>query len=430
MYKARKHFGLLCLIMCILICCTGCGGKEAASTDGADRESSLSNIENEDKNEDESENENKNQNDSVTETVGEANNTEQEETAADGLKSKNDRPSQIIATDLEPSEGFEYESNGDGTCTIVGIGTCKDTDIVIPTKSPEGDTVTLIDEYALDSLEDVESITLANYNYEIGKGAFQYSEFTTLAIIGGTPIIKENAFSSCEDLNAISIIDCDIQADDYAFYSCGKDADVIIEGCTGTIGKCAFEYGDIVSITISDCELEIEESVFSFCEGLTSIIFSDSTLETGEYAFYSCGDSAIVEMTDCSLIFDDYAFQYGSYISLTITGSEVIMGESVFSSCEDLEEITIDCDSVTMGEYAFYNCEDLASVTICPNAKSDNEIKIDDWAFQYCEVLKTVDIGNGNIEIGEGVFSGCDENLAINIAGKSYAADDIEDGLK
>ena len=71
MYKARKHFGLLCLIMCILICCTGCGGKETVSADTADYESSQSNVENDDKNEDESEN----QNDAVAETVEETNNT-------------------------------------------------------------------------------------------------------------------------------------------------------------------------------------------------------------------------------------------------------------------------------------------------------------------------------------------------------------------
>ena len=76
------------------------------------------------------------------------------------------------------------------------------------------------------------------------------------------------------------------------------------------------------------------------------------------------------------------------------------------------------------------SCEDLVNVTICDNSKPDSEIKIDDRAFQYCKRLETVDIGNGAIEMGEYVFSGCADNLAITIAGKNYTADAVKDGLK
>lgn len=80
------------------------------------------------------------------------------------------------------------------TCTIVGIGICKDNDIVIPEKSPSGDIVTSIDEYAFFNLEDIDSITFVNYNYEIDKYAFQYGEFTTLNIIGVSQLSKKAAF--------------------------------------------------------------------------------------------------------------------------------------------------------------------------------------------------------------------------------------------
>ncbi len=229
---------------------------------------------------------------------------------------------------------------------------------------------------------------------------------------------------------SISFSDCNIQADEYAFYSCGKDADVTFSNCTGVIEENAFQYGDFLSLTMSNCELKIGKSAFSSCEDLTSVVFTDSTLETEEYAFYGCGDSATVEMTNCSLTFDDMTFQYSSLESLTITGSKVDMGDSVFSSCEDLAAVNIDCDSVILGEYAFYGCEDLINVAICENSKSDNEIKIDNYTFQYCKRLETATIGNGNIEIGEYVFSGCADNLAITVAEGNYTADAIKDGLK
>lgn len=414
MNKRTKVLKIWVVVTAMLLCVSGCGSKGDLNV--ADNESSLV--------------------DTVTENnrVNSKDNHSSETTVL-SQKDKTDSDEepqsiQVVETDLKPSEGLKFESNGDGTCTITGIGTCTDKNIVIPIESPDGDTVTLIGKYALYSLEDVDSITLLNYNYEVDENAFQYGEFTVVNIIGGSPVINKSAFSSCEDLVSILFSDCNIQADKYSFYSCGKDADVTFSNCTGIIEENAFQYGDFISLTISNCELEIEKSAFSSCEDLTSIVFTDSILEIEEYVFYSCGDSAKVEMTNCSLTFDDRTFQYSSLESLTITGSKVDMGDSVFSSCEDLVTVNIDCDLVILGEYAFYSCEDLKSVTICENAKSDNEIKIDDRAFQYCKRLETVNVGNGNTEIGKTVFSSCAENLIITIAGENYTAETIKDGLK
>lgn len=335
----------------------------------------------------------------------------------------------IVENDLKPSEGFEFESNGDGTCTIKGIGVCTDKDIVIPTESPNGDTVTLIDEYAFYNMEDVDSVSLVNGTYEVDDYAFQYSEISTLNIVGGSPVIHKSVFSSCEDLTVVSIRDCKLQADEYAFYNCGKDADLVFSNCTGMVDQYAFQYSDIENLTIENCELEIGKSAFSSCEDLISVKVTDSVIEAGEYSFYGCGDAAVVEMTDCSLTTDDYAFQYGSFDSLRISGSKFEAGKSAFSSCDDLNFVIIDCDSIDLDEYAFYGCEDLVSVSLCENAKETNEIAIDDYAFQYCKKLETATIGAGNVEIGKYVFTGCADELIISNAGNTYTADSIKDGL-
>lgn len=411
----NKKIRILCvlgIVITMMFCVSGCSNN--TNSDAVDNSSGLVNTE---------DIEVDNKDDSVTETA--------EPSIENNPTSETLQPnSQAAVTDVKPSEGLEFESNGDGTCAIVGIGTCTDKELVIPEKSPAGDTVILIGEYAFYSLEDVDSVTLVNFNYEVDKNAFQYGEFTTLNIIGGSPIMKKSAFSSCEDLTSISFSDCNIQADEYAFYSCGKDANITFANCTGYIDERAFQYGDFKSLTISNCELEIDESAFSSCEDLTSIIFTDSIIKADEYAFYSCGDSANVEMINCAITLDERVFQYGSLASLTITGSEVEMGKSAFSSCEDLTTIQIDCSTVTLDEYAFYSCEDLISVSICENSELDNNISIDDRVFQYCKRLESVTIGNGSVAIGEYVFSGCADNLTISIAGKNYTADSIKDGLK
>ena len=328
----------------------------------------------------------------------------------------------IVASDLKPSEGLEFESNGDGTCTLVSIGICKDTDLVIPTENPDGEKLTVIEKYAFASLENVNSITLLNGSYEVEDQAFQYGEMTEVRIIGGAPIIGDSAFSACEDLTKITVQDCEVQLGEYAFFSCGKDAEVVFTNCTGTVDKYAFQYSDLASLSIDQCNLTIEESAFASCEALTTITFQNSTLSAGEYAFFGVGDKAIVQAESCALSLDDWAFQYTSLSELTITGDKAELGEGVFGSCEDLTTVTIDCPTVTLGKYSFSGCEDLTTVVICDNGQTDNTITLDDYAFQYNDKLASVTVGSGTVETGEYLFFGCPDGLSVSIAGKNYMA--------
>lgn len=335
----------------------------------------------------------------------------------------------IMTGDFKPSEGLEFESNGDGTCTLKGIGVCSDENLVIPMESPTGDKVTLIDEYAFYDLKDVNSITLVNCDCEINDYAFQYGEFTSLNIIGGSPILDKSVFSACEDLVSIVISDCNIQTDEYTFFSCGKDVNVTLSNCTGVIDEYAFQYSDMLTLEINNCELEVEKSAFSTCENLESITVTDSTIHAKEYAFFGCGDSAKVDMANCEIVLDDYAFQYSSLDSLTISGPKLEAGKSAFSSCDDLNSVTIDCDLITLDEYAFFSCEDLMNVSLGEKVTGNTEINIDDYVFQYCKKLETVTIGSGTAEMGEYVFTGCADGLKISKDGSTYTAESVKDGI-
>lgn len=362
-----------------------------------------------------------------------SNGTEEEDEKEKGEKNGDNTVKEgthVEISDLKPSEGLEFESNGDGTCALVGIGVCTDTDLVIPEKSPMGDTVVLIDQYAFLSIDTIDSVTLVNYDYEIDKNAFQYGEFRTLNVIGGNPVFGGSSFSSCEDLNSVIFRDCNIQADEYAFFSCGKDAELKFVNCTGYIDKFAFQYSDFLNLTMEHCYMDIDESAFSSCEALTSIVISDSTILADEYAFFGCGDEATLEVTDCDITLAERAVQYASLSTLSITGSKVEIGESAFSSCEDLSTITIDCNTVLLGEYAFYGCEDLTNVSICENGEKDNVVEIDDYAFQYSKRLENCVIGEGSIKIGEYVFSGCADNFTAVIAGMNFTANSLAEGFE
>ena len=89
------------------------------------------------------------------------------------------------------SVGLEFESNEDGTCALIGIGDCTDTDIIIPTRSSDGDLVTSIDSAAFRN-ESITSITIPVCIEEIGRNAFNGCSALTDVYYEGTTTQWEN----------------------------------------------------------------------------------------------------------------------------------------------------------------------------------------------------------------------------------------------
>ena len=138
-------------------------------------------------------------------------------------------------TEIVEGEKLQFESNGDGTCTVVGIGTCTDMDIVIPAVSPDGDRVTSI---------------------------------------------GESAFYDCSGLTSIVIPDGVISIGDYAFASCSGLTSIVIPDGVTSIGKYAFEKcSGLTSVVIPDSITDIGKQVFSGCDTLTDVYFTGTELE-------------------------------------------------------------------------------------------------------------------------------------------------------
>lgn len=103
--SAAAHAGLQ-VTFAIMFCVSGCSNN--TDSDAVDNASGLVNTE---------DIEVDNKDNPVTETA--------EPSIENNPTSETLQPnSQAAVTDLKPSEGLEFESNGDGTCAIVGIGTC------------------------------------------------------------------------------------------------------------------------------------------------------------------------------------------------------------------------------------------------------------------------------------------------------------------
>ena len=165
------------------------------------------------------------------------------------------------------SEGLEFTSNGDGTCYVSGIGECTDTDVVIPKKSPDGDTVTWIGSHAFADCIGLTSVIIPDsVTFIYGYAFYGCTGLTSITIPDSVRIIDRQAFYGCTSLTSLTLPDSVISIEASAF-----------SGCTG-----------LTSITIPDGVTSIRYWVFSDCTGLTSITIPDSVTFIGIGAFSGC----------------------------------------------------------------------------------------------------------------------------------------------
>ncbi len=153
--------------------------------------------------------------------------------------------------ETEPVYELAFLSNGDGTCTLTGLGTYKKTEIEIPTLSPSGDIVTAIAGYAFYNETSIVRISLPSTIRSIGEYAF----------LGCSSMIEISVSSSNTVFGTI----------DGILYS--KDGSRII-CCPPMRGK--------TSCTISKDVAVIESGAFSGVKYLRTVYYTGSAADWTE----------------------------------------------------------------------------------------------------------------------------------------------------
>lgn len=94
----------------------------------------------------------------------------------------------VAPPESEYSTGLEFRSNGDGTCTVIGMGSCTDETVRIPDKSPDGALVIAIGERAFMG-ENMKEVNLPASIVSIGKAAFaRCTSLTDICVDGANPM--------------------------------------------------------------------------------------------------------------------------------------------------------------------------------------------------------------------------------------------------
>ena len=295
------------------------------------------------------------------------------------------------------STGLEYLANIDGTtCTVTGRGSCKDTNLFIPS-TINGLTVTAIADEAFRNCDSLTSVTIPDSVTSIGERAFYdcYS-LTSVTIPDSVTSIGNKAFYYCDRLTSVYITDiakwCGISFGSY-------DANPLC------YAKNLYLNGNLVTdIEIPKSVTDIKPYAFCNCSSLTNVTIPDSVTSIGYYAFYYCSSLTSVTIPNNVTSIGDYAFRgCSSLTSVTIGNSVTSIGSYAFSGCSSLTSVTIPDSVTSIGYEAFEGCSSLTDITI-----PDSVTSIGYHAFAYSG-LTSVTLGSGikSGSIGSEAFYNC-----------------------
>lgn len=291
----------------------------------------------------------------------------------------------------------------------------------VPTYSP-GDTILITGDTALDAgwaklkaltasfdlvLNDATTMIPA---YAMGEKFGGHSHSNT-AIAGITADrvteVGESAFGYCTALTNFSL-PAATNIDGYAFQGCKNLTNVSLPVATG-IGPYAFGSGctSITNISLPVAK-DIGDYAFYDCTALANVSLLDAT-DIGNTAFGYCTSLTNVSLPAATNI-DNFAFD--SCTSLTNIALPVAkdIGGGVFIDCTALTNISLP-DATDIGDSGLYGsfdgCTALTTVSL-PDATD-----IGNYAFQDCNALKTLLLGNPLPTLGDSdVFAGL-TNLTI-----------------
>lgn len=278
---------------------------------------------------------------------------------------------------------IKFKSNNNGTCSVIGLSDLTIENLVIPTKSPDGDMVISIRDEAFKGNTKITSVVIPDSVTTIGSSAFESCSNLKSVIFpkNENENFKLNyrsfAFSGIENVD-LSKTNMDSVARD-AFYGCKK----------------------LKTVKLNNVK-KIDNFAFSQCSELTSLIHSGELTTIGERSFENCKKLTVLKGKDSKhnldtvLQFDRHSF-YGSAIRDIVLNKNLKSDNYAFEGCLNLGTVDLSQVSSILPSFVGSKIERL----VFPSSLTR--------IFSYCFSKATIGslvLPDTVTEIGAGAFSG------------------------
>ncbi|MBQ3639295.1 MAG: leucine-rich repeat domain-containing protein, partial [Clostridia bacterium] len=275
------------------------------------------------------------------------------------------------------STGLQYTTYS-GVTYVTGLGTCTDTDIVIPTVNEKGQRVAGLFDHAFGNAQlcsGIRSVTVPETSvirpaafsgcrnlvsltipltYSLGD-LFSYQQtpvnfpatITTVNIVGAT--LKEGIhLSGCPTLERVTLDERIREIPANFFSGCAALSDIRFSNSLSKIGDRAFYGTAIRSFTVPNAVTSIPYGAFAECKQLTAVNFHSGVRSIGQEAFYRCTRLA----------------------SLELPTSLTTLGMTAFSGCTSLKTVEIPPSLTDLPEFAFSYCSSLSEIILHDSIRS------------------------------------------------------------
>lgn len=383
----------------------------------------------------------------------------------------------------KPSEGLSFTlSSSRNYYTVSGIGTCTDTEIIIPS-TYNNRQVTAIAKSAFLNQTQITSIYIPDSITEIGEGTFsgcssivsitlpfvggsaktsndsyQYPFgyiFGTTSYTGGTLTaqcyyistnslmemdyyipsslkyvtitggdILYGAFYNCSSLININLPDSITSIRGYAFYGCSSLENITLPDGVTSIGMWAFrDCTSLTSIIIPDSVASILSSAFRNCTSLTDVIIGNGVTSINSSAFRGCTSLTNITISNSVTSIESGAFLDTGYYndaSNWDNGVLYIGNYLIVADTSITGGYAIKDGTTLIASYAFSNCSSLTGIIIANSVTT-----IGSYAFNNCSLTR-VAIPDGVTSIGRGIFANCNslEYISVSTGNTSFKSID------
>lgn len=264
--------------------------------------------------------------------------------------------------------------------------------------------------------------TGSTYNYNSSKTAPWYNyrkDIQNVVIESGITKIGTALFLNCSEITQVSIPEGVVTIDTNAFNKCKKISSISLPESVTTIGKYAFAGAPIKSISFGGTETEWNTISFGTNSGVvgSTITMEYKPEEIPAAVLFSgyCSDSVSWSLWD------------NGTIVLSGTGSTLSYNSAKPAPWNNyknlITRVVVENGVVNIGDYLFSSLSNLEEIVIPDSVK-----KIGNNAFSKCKALTTVYLGSGITSIDKYAFNGDTKLSNITFAGSSTMWNNISFG--